>query len=173
MPPPCFREEVAAVTDQDPFWKRKQLKQMTKSEWESLCDGCGRCCLVKFEEEETGHIHFTKAACRLFDGARCRCTDYPNRTERVPDCVALTPDNIAGLAWLPDTCAYKILSKGGDLFWWHPLVSGTTATVHQAGISVAGKTCSEERYSDDELWTLRWRLPKARARPKASKQQRG
>jgi uncharacterized cysteine cluster protein YcgN (CxxCxxCC family) len=161
------------VTDQAPFWKRKQLNQMTKSEWESLCDGCGRCCLVKFEEEETGDIHFTRAACRLFDGARCRCTDYANRTKRIADCVALTPDNIAGLTWLPDTCAYKILSKGGDLFWWHPLVSGTMATVRQAGISVAGKTCSEERYSDDELWTLRWRLPKPRARPAASKQRRG
>jgi uncharacterized cysteine cluster protein YcgN (CxxCxxCC family) len=138
---------------------------MTKSEWESLCDGCGRCCLVKFEEEETGKIHFTRAACKLFDGTRCRCTDYANRTERVSDCVALTPANVARLSWLPDTCAYRILSGGGELPWWHPLVSGTEKTVRQAGISVAGRTSSEEHYCDDELWTLRWRLPQARPKP--------
>lgn len=156
--------KVETVTRQAPFWKRKQLNQMTKSEWESLCDGCGRCCLVKFEEEETGRIHFTKAACRLLDGASCRCTDYANRTKRVSDCVALTPGNVGSLSWLPDTCAYRILAKGGDLPWWHPLVSGTRATVREAGISVAGRTRSEEGFSDDELWTLRWRLPKARAK---------
>ena len=157
------------MTDQAPFWKRKQLSQMSESKWESLCDGCGRCCLVKFEEEDTGRIHFTKAACRMFDSASCRCTDYANRTEKVSDCVALTPANVGNLSWLPETCAYRILANGGSLAWWHPLVSGTSATVRQAGISVAGRTRSEEEFSDDELWTLRWRLPKARFKPAPTK----
>ncbi len=157
------------VNDDTPFWKRKRLWQMTEAEWESLCDGCGRCCLVKFEEEETGRIHFTSAACKLLDGDACRCTDYANRTTRVPDCVQLTAGNVADLDWLPSSCAYRILAGGGDLPWWHPLVSGTFATVAEAGVSVSGRTRSEEGYSDDELWTLRWRLPKPAPDPSRPK----
>ena len=148
------------VDDEQPFWKRKALWQMTPAEWESLCDGCGRCCLVKFEEEETGRIHFTSAACKLLDGKECRCTDYENRTSRVPDCVRLAPENIDELTWLPGTCAYRMLAEGKELSWWHPLVSGRPETVVEAGVSVKGRTRSEEGYTDDELWTLRWRLPK-------------
>lgn len=133
---------------------------MTQEEWESLCDGCGRCCLVKFEEEETGRVHFTSAACKLLDGEACRCTDYANRTSRVPDCVQLKADNIQELTWLPETCAYRRLAEGKDLLWWHPLVSGSPETVVEAGVSVKGRTRSEEGYTDDELWTLLWRLPK-------------
>jgi uncharacterized cysteine cluster protein YcgN (CxxCxxCC family) len=138
---------------------------MTPEEWESLCDGCARCCLVKLEDEDTGEIHFTSAHCRLLDAGQCRCTDYRNRTARVPDCVELTPDNISELNWLPKTCAYRRLAEGKDLSWWHPLVSGTPDTVREAGISVAGRTRSEVFFGDDELWTLLWRLPRAKRPP--------
>lgn len=145
-----------------PFWKQKQLWEMTLDEWESLCDGCARCCLVKLEDEDTGKIHFTSAACKLLDAGECRCTDYQNRTARVPDCVQLTPENVGELNWLPKTCAYRMLAEGKDLAWWHPLVSGRYETVREAGISVAGRTRSEELFAEDELWTLRWRLPAAK-----------
>jgi len=151
-----------------PFWKRKKLKEMSREEWESLCDGCARCCLVKLEDEDTGRIHCTSAACKLLDGKTCRCADYRNRNRRVPDCVRLTPENVGRLSWLPRTCAYRLLAEGKDLAWWHPLVSGRAETVREAGISVAGRTRSEELFDDDELWTLRWRLPKALRRRKKS-----
>jgi uncharacterized protein len=149
-----------------PFWKQKKLKEMSSSEWESLCDGCARCCLVKLEDEDTGRIHFTSAACKLLDGDSCRCTDYANRSKKVPDCVRLTPGNVGKLSWLPHSCAYRLLAEGKDLPWWHPLVSGRAETVREAGISVAGRTRSEELFDEDELWTLRWRLPKALRRRK-------
>jgi uncharacterized protein len=152
---------VAAVK---PFWKEKQLREMSPEEWESLCDGCARCCLVKLEDEDTGRIHFTRAACKLLDAGACRCTDYENRTSRVPDCVQLTPDNVGELNWLPSTCAYRLLAEGRDLPWWHPLVSGRPETVEEAGISVKGHTRSEELFAEDELWTLLWRLPRAKRR---------
>jgi uncharacterized protein len=150
-----------------PFWKQKKLNEMSSKEWESLCDGCARCCLVKLEDEDTGRIHFTSAACKLLDGNTCRCTDYRNRSRKVPDCVRLTPENVGELSWLPRTCAYRLLAEGKDLAWWHPLVSGRSETVREAGISVAGRTRSEELFAEDELWTLRWRLPKALRRRKA------
>ena len=147
----------------NPFWKNKQLREMSREEWESLCDGCARCCLVKLEDEDTGKIHFTSAACKLLDGRQCRCTDYQNRTARVPDCVELTPENAGELNWLPKTCAYRLLAEGRDLAWWHPLVSGRAETVVEAGISVKGRTRSEEHFAEEELWTLRWRLPAAKS----------
>jgi uncharacterized protein len=118
---------VAAVK---PFWKVKQLREMSPEEWESLCDGCARCCLVKLEDEDSGRIHFTKAACKLLDAGACRCTDYENRSSRVPDCVQLTPANVGELNWLPLTCAYRLLAEGRDLPWWHPLVSGRAEATH-------------------------------------------
>ena len=147
-----------------PFWKVKQLREMSPEEWESLCDGCARCCLVKLEDEDSGQIHFTKAACKLLDQGSCRCTDYENRSSRVPDCVQLAPDNVGELNWLPLTCAYRLLAEGSDLPWWHPLVSGRAETVEEAGISVKGHTRSEELFAEDELWTLLWRLPRAKRR---------
>jgi uncharacterized cysteine cluster protein YcgN (CxxCxxCC family) len=127
-----------------PFWKQKSLEDLTKSEWESLCDGCGRCCLVKLEDEDTGDIHFTSVGCKLLDGQSCRCADYSRRKRRVPDCVKLTPEGVRTIKWLPPTCAYKLVADGEDLKWWHPLVSGTQETVHQAGISVRGKVVANE-----------------------------
>lgn len=116
---------------------------MSREQWESLCDGCGRCCLNKLEDEETGEIAWTSVHCRLFDPESCRCTDYDRRSERVPDCIRLTPENVGRLHWLPPTCAYRLVSEGRDLYWWHPLVSGDPNTVRQAGISVHGRTVSE------------------------------
>ena len=135
-----------------PFWQRKSLEEMSAEEWESLCDGCGLCCLIRFEDEETGEVIPTRVGCKLLDCDLCRCKDYPNRTKKVPDCVRLTPRNINRIVWLPPTCAYRLVADGGDLYWWHPLVSGDPDTVHAAGISVRGKVGdSEEDVEDEEL----------------------
>jgi uncharacterized protein len=128
-----------------PFWRQKSLEEMTRREWESLCDGCGRCCLVKLEDEDTGEIHFTDVGCKLFDAAACRCRDYANRIRKVRDCIKLTPEITRSLKWLPPTCAYRVLAEGRDLAWWHPLVSGSAETVHAAGISVRGRVAASER----------------------------
>lgn len=135
----------------EPFWRTKTLAQMSTAEWESLCDGCGRCCLSKLEDWDTGEIFFTDVACALFDPRSCRCRDYRNRHDRVADCVPLTPENVGELSWLPPTCAYRLLAEGEDLYWWHPLVSGDARTVHDAGISVRGRTISEEEVPESEL----------------------
>ena len=156
--------KLAAMTAHmtKPFWKTKSLAEMTKPEWESLCDGCGRCCLNKLEDEDTGRFLYTKAACKLLDVKTCQCTDYSNRHAKVPDCVALTAKNVGELGWLPDSCAYRRLDEGLDLAWWHPLVSGSRDTVGQAGISVAGTAYSETGISVDELVDHLWKLPKAK-----------
>ena len=150
------------MAETQPFWKRKGLHEMSRAEWEALCDGCGRCCLNKLEDEDTGKFLFTRAACKLLDVKACRCTDYENRASRVADCVTLTPENVGKLGWLPATCAYRLLDEGKPLAWWHPLVSGTPQTVKQAGISVAGEVYSEEGISVERLVDHLWRLPKAK-----------
>jgi uncharacterized cysteine cluster protein YcgN (CxxCxxCC family) len=136
-----------------PFWRRKTLAEMSDGEWESLCDGCGRCCLVKLEEDTEGKpakraenpaIYFTDIGCRLLDGETCRCRDYANRTAQVPDCVRLTPQVVGEIGWLPPSCAYRLVAEGRDLYWWHPLVSGDPDTVHAAGVSVRGRIGAHE-----------------------------
>ncbi|NNF52131.1 MAG: YcgN family cysteine cluster protein [Gammaproteobacteria bacterium] len=134
-----------------PFWENTALEDMTPEQWESLCDGCGRCCAVKLQDNETGKVHYTRAACRLLDPHSCRCTNYPQRAQLVPDCAILNPEQARSYEWLPDTCAYRILAKGGKLHWWHPLVSGSTETVHEAGISVRGQLISEEHIHASEI----------------------
>ena len=133
-----------------PFWEAKRLDQLTTGEWESLCDGCGLCCLVRFEDEISGEVVPTRVHCRLFDSERCRCTDYANRKAKVPDCIKLTPGNIEDLQWMPKSCAYRRLSEGRPLAWWHPLVSGDPESVHAAGVSIRGQTISEAVLGDPE-----------------------
>ena len=132
-----------------PFWQRP-LRDLTPRQWEALCDGCGRCCLNKLEDWDTGEIYFTDVACTLLDADTCRCSDYANRFARVPDCVLLTREKVQEVSWLPPTCAYRLRRDGKPLRWWHHLLSGDPNTVHTAGISARGRTVSEEDWSEDE-----------------------
>ena len=157
--------------DEVPFWRRKSLAEMTNGEWESLCDGCGRCCLNKLEEEGTDRTFYTDVGCRLLDGETCRCRDYKHRSQKVDDCVRLTPRNINGITWLPPSCAYVLLNEGKELYWWHPLVSGDPESVHAAGVSVRARVGANEKdVPDEELedhivsWPLK--LPKRARRQK-------
>jgi uncharacterized cysteine cluster protein YcgN (CxxCxxCC family) len=141
---------------QEPFWRAKSLKEMSKEEWESLCDGCARCCTVKFEDIDTGLVEFTDVACRQLDTKTCRCKNYAKRKTLVPDCIALTVRMIGKLHWLPSTCAYRLIDEGKDLYWWHPLVSGDPNSVHKAGISVRNKVVSEDEVEDAEERIIHW-----------------
>lgn len=150
------RGVVKRVKDKDvgepkSFWETKALEDMTASEWESLCDGCGRCCLNKLEDEDTGEIVLTRLSCALLDIGQCRCSDYLNRFEKMPDCINLTPEKVRTLKWLPATCGYRRVKEGRGLAWWHPLVSGDPETVHQAGISVRGLARSEKGVREDNF----------------------
>ena len=133
-----------------PFWERKTLAEMTPAEWESLCDGCGLCCVVRFEDELTGEITPTRVHCKLFDPHACRCRDYENRKAHVPDCIKLTPGNVDDLNWMPRSCAYRRLNEGKPLPRWHHLITGDPESVHSAGVSVRGQTISELVLDDPE-----------------------
>ncbi len=151
------------MTDDPPFWKTKRLREMSVEEWESLCDGCGKCCLLKVEYEDTREVLPTSVACKLLDTDSCQCSDYPNRRKKVPDCIDLRHVvDFTTIAWLPSTCAYKLVAEGRDLYWWHYLVSGSRATVHSAGMSVRHKVISEADLNDvdEELprYVVDWRL---------------
>ncbi len=130
------------MADGKPFWE-KPLSELDRGEWEALCDGCGRCCLHKLEDAETGLLYATNVACELLDRRSGRCTDYGHRKERVVDCVVLDRRNLRSLDWLPESCAYRLRSEGKPLPRWHYLVSGSRETVHQAGQSTRGWTVSE------------------------------
>jgi uncharacterized cysteine cluster protein YcgN (CxxCxxCC family) len=133
-----------------PFWEAKRLEQMTVQEWESLCDGCGLCCLVRFEDEETGEVIPSRVSCKLFDTNLCRCTDYENRKKHVPDCIKLTPWNIEELEWMPKSCGYRRVWEGRGLADWHPLISGDPESVHRAGVSIRGQTINEADLEREE-----------------------
>ena len=135
----------------EPFWRAKTLEEMSAQEWESLCDGCGRCCLVKLEDEESGEVHLTRIACRLLDHGSCRCSDYPNRFQKVHDCIKIDAAKVREIEWLPPTCAYRLVGERRDLFWWHPLLSGDPETVHQAGVSVRGWATSEAKVKPKDM----------------------
>lgn len=126
-----------------PFWRTKRLEELDAREWEALCDGCGRCCLLKLEDDETGELFHTRLACRLLDIGACRCRDYDNRHTAVNDCIRIDAEKVRSLRWLPSSCGYRRVAEGRDLAWWHPLVSGNPDTVHEAGISVRSLARSE------------------------------
>ena len=137
------------------FWRTKRLDQMSREEWESLCDGCGRCCLHKLRHDDEALSH-TNVACRLLDLTSCRCGDYARRRRRVPDSISLTPAAIDEIDWLPPSCAYRRLAEGQDLAWWHPLVSGDPDSVHTARASVRGRAISETRSGLLEDHIVEW-----------------
>ena len=134
------------------FWEKKPLTKMNEAEWEALCDGCGKCCLNKLEDDETGEVALTRVACRLLDDATCRCGQYAIRHQFVPECIVLSPKTLAeNMYWLPQTCAYRLVAEGKPLFDWHPLISGDPDTVHQAGVSMQYRTLPEFEV-DDADW---------------------
>lgn len=146
----------------EPFWTLP-LERLTRSQWEKLCDGCGRCCLVKLEDEDTGAIHHTNVGCDLLDPATGRCRDYAKRKVKVPDCVRLSVSALKSIAWLPPTCAYRLRADGKDLPDWHPLLTGDPDSVHRAGVSVRGRVAASETEVETEdlpqfivLWPKRW-----------------
>jgi len=131
------------------FWE-KPIAQLSRAEWEALCDGCGKCCLHKVEDAESGEIHPTNVACKLLDRHSGRCSSYRGRFAVVPDCIRLTADKVERLSWLPSTCAYRLRSEGKPLPDWHYLISGDPESVHRAGMSVRGWTISEDDAGDLE-----------------------
>jgi uncharacterized protein len=137
--------ECATMT----FWQDKTLEELTPKEWEQLCDGCGRCCLMKLEDEDTGRVYVTSVACSLLNCETCQCSDYQNRAEKVADCLQLTPAMVRELTWLPATCAYALVRDNKPLYPWHPLLSGSATSVIEAGISVKGRITKQEHEIKD------------------------
>ena len=137
-----------------PFWETKTLKQMSKQEWESLCDGCARCCLHKLEDEDNDEVYYTDVHCRYMDKNDCSCTVYQTRNEKVPECIWLTPEQAHSFHWLPDTCAYRLVAEGKPLYDWHPLISGDPDSVHKSGISLQGKGIPDDKIPEEE-WQSR------------------
>ena len=132
------------------FWEQKLLTELDAEEWEQLCDGCGRCCMLKLEDEDTEDVAYTGMVCGLLDLETINCTQYPQRHELVPDCVVFDAAGAESFGWLPKSCAYRRLAEGRSLAWWHPLISGTRQTVVDAGISVHGRVVSEDNVHPDE-----------------------
>ena len=137
---------VAKVSE---WWNTKALAELSPREWESLCDGCAKCCLHKLEDEDSGEVFYTKVRCRYLDESQCRCTDYINRSVLVPNCIQLDRDNVQNLDWLPASCAYRLRANNQPLAQWHPLVSGDKMSVHEAGISIRGRAVSDEYVHPD------------------------
>ena len=141
-----------------PWWETTPLSEMSTTQWESLCDGCARCCLLKLEDEDTGDIAYTKLHCKLLDSNTCKCSDYANRQKVVSDCVKLSPKNLSILKWMPKTCAYRLLNEGKPLYDWHPLITGDPDSTHRDGPSIMGCTFSEDTvFEGDEFdWIVDW-----------------
>ena len=138
------------------FWETKSLKQMTKYEWESLCDGCGKCCLHKLEVVDTGEVSISNVACSFLDEETCNCKDYSNREKNVADCISLDLKNIKKLQWLPETCAYRLIDEGKSLYNWHHLISGSKSTIHEYGMSVRDYSINESKLNNAEEYILEW-----------------
>jgi uncharacterized cysteine cluster protein YcgN (CxxCxxCC family) len=144
------------MTKNEHFWKTKSLNQMTKVEWESLCDGCGKCCLHKLEDIDTGEISISNVSCSFLDETSCRCKDYNNRQENVADCIQLDLKNLKTLQWLPSTCAYRLIDEGKSLYDWHHLISGSSETIHKKGMSVRNYAVNESKLKNVEEYILEW-----------------
>ncbi len=140
------------------WWDELPLEALNETQWEALCDGCARCCMIKLEDEDSGEIVYTTVVCRYLDMDCARCTVYPERHVRVPDCVPFGAADAADFHWLPDSCAYRKRAAGKPLDWWHPLNSGRPESVQEAGISVIGHVVSEDQVHEDdlELHAVRW-----------------
>ena len=138
------------------FWEQKTLSEMTTQEWESLCDNCGKCCLHKLEDDDTGEIFYTSVVCNLIDLKTCRCTRYSERCKLVPECLDLKQHDFADFNWLPSTCAYKLLADGKDLPAWHPLVSKHPESVHEAGVSIRSYAMKEAEVESTEDHVIEW-----------------
>ncbi len=141
--PPAIDPDQQTIAPR--FWETKSLREMNEAEWEALCDNCGKCCVISIEDADTGQLYLTDVSCKMFDGVKGQCSDYPNRKKHVPDCVKLTSRNVPKLDWLPQTCAYRLVEEKQPLHWWHPLVSGDPETVHVAEASARGRTRPEGR----------------------------
>ncbi len=141
-----------------PFWKTTPLDKMDLNQWESLCDGCGKCCLLKLEDEDTGDIAYTRIHCKLLDAGTCQCSDYANRKAIVEDCVKLTPAGLEEINWMPQSCAYRLIRDGKDLPDWHHLVCGDRERIHTEGHSIKGRTVSEDTVFDEDQidWIIDW-----------------
>ena len=144
------------MNNDDTFWETTPLGAMTPEQWESLCDGCGKCCLQKYEDEDTKRMVYTNVACHLLDLDTCVCNDYPNRSTRVPDCITLVPAVLEDPYWLPETCAYRQVAEGDPLPAWHPLLSGDRLSVLCAGHSISGRVVSEKEADDPLLHLIDW-----------------
>ena len=138
------------------FWEEKKLSQMSTSEWESLCDNCGKCCLHKLEDEDSGTVYYTSVVCDLIDLDSCRCTRYSERCTLVPDCLDLKQHDFSEYTWLPATCAYKLLANGEPLPEWHPLISGTPDSVKQAGVSISSYAMKESDIDELQEHIIQW-----------------
>ena len=133
------------------FWEEKSLAEMTRDEWESLCDGCARCCLHKLEDEDTGEVFYTDVVCQCLEQSSCRCQEYQQRNILVPNCVWLKPEDVEAFHWLPNTCAYRLVAEGQPLAPWHPLISGSRSSVLEAGIAVTHRCISETRVAEEDF----------------------
>jgi len=154
--PEILKEKDKEPKKARPFWKTIALADMSRAQWESLCDGCGKCCLVKLRDAETDEVLFTNIACKALKISTCRCGDYKNRHRIVPDCVKLTARRLTTIDWLPGTCAYRLLAEGKDLPAWHPLLTGDPESVHKAGMSVRRRAISERQAGEPEDHIVDW-----------------
>ncbi len=134
-----------------PYWLSKSFAEMTKEEWESLCDHCGKCCLHKLEDDETGDVYYTRVVCRGYDLDKGKCAVYDERRRRVAECLVIDRNNVTGYSWLPKTCAYRLLAEGASLKSWHPLISGSADSVAKAGIAVACNAIHESKINLSNL----------------------
>ncbi len=151
-----MKKEGPMVEKNRKFWREVKLTEMSALQWESLCDGCAKCCLQKLEDEDTREIYFTNVVCDLLDLEGCRCTSYTDRSVLVPSCITLTPQDLEELYWLPATCAYRLLAEGKDLPEWHPLVSGRQETVEESGNSIKGRVVREAEADDLVFHLIDW-----------------